>query len=187
MQLPASSNQFQIPQTQAPITPNVVGTPTAPNAVPVNVPPFPAGADSTFAHTNHPNLDIPNHPMNPWPSQPNQGISSGMQDPLMANDPWRQLYQSSSQAAGVPDQPFPHSLANSPDQQHPFAQQGLGTVIPPPPGFSPVQPIQVNTPQGLHMIRENRKMIIPLDDRRSGCHRCQPQLSRTGRRVQRRS
>ena len=71
-----------------------------------------------------------------------------MQDPLMANDPWRQLYQSSSQAAGVPDQPFPHSLANSPDQQHPFAQQGLGTVIPPPPGFSPVQPIQVNTPQG---------------------------------------
>ena len=46
VQPPASSNQFQIPQTQAPITPNVVGTPTAPNAVPVNVPPFPAGADS---------------------------------------------------------------------------------------------------------------------------------------------
>ena len=149
VQQSASSNQSQIPQTQAPITPNVVGTPTAPNAVPVNVPPFPAGADSTFAQTNHPNIDIPNHPMNPWPSQPNQGISSGsgMQDPL-ANDPWRQFYQSSSQAAGVPDQPFPHSLANSPDQQHPFAQQGLGTVIPPPPGFSPVQPIQVNTPQG---------------------------------------
>ena len=82
--------------------------------------------------------------------------SASRRDHFWVNqDPWQQYHNSSAQAAGIPDRPFPYSMANSPEQAQPFASQssnqGFSQVIPPPPGFQNVNPqmipIPVNTPQ----------------------------------------
>lgn len=57
--------------------------------------------------------------------------------------------QSSSQAAGIPDRPFPTSLSEQGNQ--PFAGACVSTVTPPPPGLAAhpsTTPVSIGTPHG---------------------------------------
>ena len=152
----ANSQAGSSNQTQMPIPPINQGIPQMPHVIPPQQP-TPTGVDMPFAQpcqSTTPNVDNPNTPTHRVP----QGLStgSGLNDPWMNQDPWQNYHNSSSQAAGIPDRPFPHSMANSPDQAPPFAgqiyNQSLSQVIPPPPGFPNLRPqavpISVGTPQG---------------------------------------
>ena len=119
------------------------------------------------------------------------GISTGSlpNDPWVNQDPWQQYHNSSAQAAGIPDRPFPYSMANSPDQPQPFASQssnqGFSQVIPPPPGFQNVNPqmipIPVNTPHRDQLKRlVDRMMKTRSRDQKGGCHLCQLHPSKIG-------
>ena len=133
---PAISQLVQLQQAQMP---------------PPGMPPV-VRAPQTGTPVGFPNTQMPFAPNNPTELAPaatqnapqpipttSQGVSPNIAspvDPLQSNDPWRN-FQSPSQEAGIPDQPFPASMPASPERPRPFGGVGAaaGQIPPPPPGF----------------------------------------------------